>query len=122
VKSQKTTEPHVAIRRRKVSSMLLRGMNPYEITEALEKGRNALANPETNEPYSYLMITRDITTCCCSISGIADVSVGKSAGSLVLSSVATTANSTSRGTRAGAPRRPPRCPGPRAPLLPKPGA
>jgi len=43
-------------------------MNPYEITEALEKGRNALANPKTNEPYSYLTITRDITTRCCSIS------------------------------------------------------
>ena len=35
VKSQKPTEPHGAIRRRKVSSMLLRGMNAFEIFEAL---------------------------------------------------------------------------------------
>jgi len=61
---QKTTEPHVAIRRRKVSSMLLRGMNAFEIFEALQQGRNALENPETNEPYSHPTITRDITTRC----------------------------------------------------------
>jgi hypothetical protein len=64
VARQKTTEPHVAIRRRKVSSMLLRGMNAFEIFEALQQGRNALENPETNEPYSHLTITRDITTRC----------------------------------------------------------
>lgn len=56
----RNTEPHVAIRRRKVASMLLRGMNPVEITEALTQGRNAIANPETGEAYTQYTVNRDV--------------------------------------------------------------
>jgi hypothetical protein len=57
---QKNAEPHVVIRRRKVASMLLRGMNTHEIYEALQQGRGALSNPETGEAYSEKTFKRDV--------------------------------------------------------------
>src|SRR5215210_514719 len=56
----KVNDSHVALRRRRVASYMIRGVSQQEIVEALPQGSKGITNPKTGKPYPQSSISKDM--------------------------------------------------------------
>jgi len=58
--NNKANDAIIAMRRERVSQLVIRQLTVREIAEALGKGDNRLVNPENGQPYTHVTIAADI--------------------------------------------------------------